>query len=123
MKKMIMISAIALCIGGAAFAAAVKVDLVPINGKDASGQVILNYAKGANKTEIQVNCSGLIGGDTYWITIDGTGIEPIEAVAKKNGTLAVHVKKEGDRTAGNLITKIYIHEFYNKRNLVLAGRP
>ena len=123
MKKTIMILAVVLLVGGVASAAAVKVELEEVRNSGASGQVILNYAKGADKTEIQVNCSGLIGGDTYWITIDGTGIEPIEAVAKKNGTLAVHVKKKGDRTAGNLITKIYIHEFYNKRNLVLAGRP
>jgi len=125
MKKMIMISAIALCIGGVAFGAAVKVDLnpPPKSGGDASGRVILNYAKGADKTEIQVNCSGLIGGQNYWITIDGIGLEPIEAVAKKNGTLAVHVKKEGNQTAGNLITKIYRGIVYNSESLVLAGRP
>ena len=122
MKKLILLSAIVLCIGGVAFAAAVKVDLEDVKKIGASGQVIVNYAEGAGKTEIQVNCKGLMAGQKYIITVHTSkGYAEVLEVAKKNGTIATHIKKKGDWTP-KLTIKIYRGKVSSK-TLVLAGRP
>ena len=62
-KKVIWmcLAAFVLCTVGIAFAAAGKVALEPFPATgpidpDASGKVNLNYAKGKDRTEVQVNC-------------------------------------------------------------------
>jgi len=83
-----------------AFAAAIKVDLLAYPGTGyGSGQAILNYAKGADKTEIQVNCWGLDPGEWYTVRIG-----PLTPrwkslgtfTAKKNGEGHIHARLSGD---------------------------
>jgi len=65
---------------------------------DASGQAVLNYAEGADKTEIQVNCSGLTPGAEYTVYI-GSPWEVIGTfVARNNGTGNLHARPDGDQS-------------------------
>ena len=72
-KKSALICLVALlAIPGIALAAAVKVQLAPWapNGPiepDASGKANLNYAKGADKTIVQVNCWALMPEAEYTV--------------------------------------------------------
>lgn len=103
---LICLAAVVLCVAGIALAAAVKVELMPYANPgadplepDASGQAVLNYAKGADKTEIQVNCSGLTPGEEYtvWIgTVGGPWTNVGTFTAKKNGTGNLHAREDGD---------------------------
>ena len=97
----ICIAAIVLCVGGIALAKAVKLNLVPVEGSpdlDGSGRAVLNYAKGEDKTIIQVNCWGLTPGDEYGVNL-ANGKGPVgRVVAKKNGTITVHGEQEGDQS-------------------------
>lgn len=56
-----------------AFAGAVKIkdfdNLAPATSPDADGMAILNYASGADKTEVQIILSGLTPNTTYQIEI------------------------------------------------------
>ena len=68
----ICITAIVLCVGGIALAKAVKLTLVPVDDSpdpDGSGRAVLNYAKGEDKTIIQVNCRGLTPGGEYGVNL------------------------------------------------------
>lgn len=104
MKKYAFVVAICLIASMAtlAFAAAVRVNLATIdtvNYPDGEGRAILNYAKGADKTEIQVNCSGLTPGETYTVWVDdGAGFVQIEDefVAGPNGKGHFHGRCAGD---------------------------
>ena len=102
-ELLICLAAVVLCVAGIALAAAVKVDLLPYppaapQEPDASGQAVLNYAKGADKTEIQVNCAGLTPGAEYTVYI-GTPWEVIGTfVARKNGTGNLHARPDGDQS-------------------------
>ena len=49
----------ALSLTGIVIAESIHQDLMFENDKDAGGKAILDYAKGADKTKIQVECSGL----------------------------------------------------------------
>jgi len=100
---LICLAAVVLCVAGIALAAAVKVDLLPFPAADplepdASGKAVLNYAKGADKTEIQVNCAGLTPGAEYTVYI-GSPWEVIGTfVARKNGTGNLHARPDGDQS-------------------------
>jgi len=98
---LICLAAVVLCVAGVALAKAVKVDLLPTDPSepDASGKAVLNYAKGADKTEIQVNCAGLTPGAEYtvWIgTVGGPWTNVGTFVARKNGTGNLHARPGGD---------------------------
>ena len=100
---LICLAAVVLCVAGIALAAAVKVELLPYPAAaplepDASGQAVLNYAKGADKTEIQVNCAGLTPGEGYTVYI-GSPWEVIGTfVARKNGSGNLHARPDGDQS-------------------------
>jgi len=100
---LICLAAVVLCVAGIALAAAVKVELLPYPAADplepdAAGKAVLNYAKGADKTEIQVNCSGLTPGEEYTVYI-GSPWEVIGTfVARKNGTGNLHARPDGDQS-------------------------
>ena len=94
--------ALAVMVGlaGVAFAAAVKTELLPqapVLDPDsgASGQAVLNYAKGADKTEVQINAEGLTPGATYYPGIFGSGGFPY-VTAGPNGKINVHAEVPGD---------------------------
>ena len=76
MKKQTVVIAICLIVlmTTIAFAGAVNVALSPTTNApdDARGRVILNYVKGADKTEIQVNCWGLDPEFSYTVWIQTT---------------------------------------------------
>jgi len=108
MKKVAIALAICLValVASAAFAAAVKIDLTNVfaepNHPDAVGKAVLNYAKGADKTEIQVNCSGLIAGDDYVVYLEiGVGVFTHigEFTAGPNGKGTFHARLDGDVSA------------------------
>jgi len=102
---LICLAAVVLCVAGIALAAAVKVELMPYAypgaepiEPDASGQAVLNYAKGADKTEIQVNCRGLTPGEEYTVYI-GSPWEVIGTfIARKNGSGNLHARPDGDQS-------------------------
>jgi hypothetical protein len=57
-----------------ALAVAVKVELMPYPSADpmepdATGRAVLNYVKGADKTEVQVNCWGLMADKEYTVLL------------------------------------------------------
>jgi len=102
---LICLAAVVLCVAGIALAKAVKVELLPYPAAaplepDASGQAILNYAKGEDKTEIQVNCSGLTPGAEYTVYIGGGSTwEDIGTfIARKNGTGNLHARPDEDQS-------------------------
>jgi len=98
---LICLAAVVLCVAGIALAEAVKLTLVPVDGgpdPDGSGRAVLNYAKGEDKTIIQVNCWELTPGDEYGVNL-ANGKGPVgRVVAKKNGTITVHGEQEGDQS-------------------------
>ena len=100
-NMVICIVAIVLCVGGIALAKAVKLNLVPVAGSsdaDGYGNAVLNYAKDADKTIIQVNCGGLTPGDEYGVNL-ANGNGPVgRVIAKKNGTITVHGEQAGDQS-------------------------
>ena len=64
-KKLALIGLVIALVAGIALAKAVKVDLVPYVDADgnvlepnAYGKAMMNYAKGADKTEVQSSCAG-----------------------------------------------------------------
>jgi len=108
-KKMslMFLAAVILCGTGIALAAAVKVYLTPYPATspiepDASGKVVLNYAKGADKTEVQVNCWGLIPEATYavWLSPDGgTSYHQIGSfTTDEDGDGNLHARLSGDHS-------------------------
>ena len=105
---LICLAAVVLCVAGIALAKAVKVDLqnpagLPADDQDAgaTGRAVLNYAKGADKTEVQFNCQGLTPGATYVIGIVDVGIFPGTGTYTPlpNGKLMVHAAVSGDVSA------------------------
>jgi len=106
-KKMMWICIVAfvLAASGVAFAAAVKIALNPYPAAepvdpDASGKAVLNWAKGKDKTEIQVNCWGLDPEAEYTVYI-----APVEAgpytelgtfTTDESGEGSFHARVDGD---------------------------
>ncbi|MBA7492143.1 hypothetical protein ES702_02692 [subsurface metagenome] len=96
----VAICLIVVMVATVALAAAVKVTLsqYPVVGYG-SGRAILNYAKDHDKTEIQVNCSGLIPETTYGVYLGDGGWALIgDFVARKNGKGHLHARYPGDVT-------------------------
>ncbi len=112
-KIALMVCALALvCLVGVAFGAAVKVALTPSTDspeKGATGQAVLNYTKGADKTEIQLNCLGLTPGAVYgvFLTEEGqTDVNLLTFVADGKGTGALHASVVGgDKSLLRVIVK------------------
>jgi hypothetical protein len=103
-KRLLLVGlAVLVSFAGVAFAQAVKTDLLPqapASDPDsgASGQAVLNYAKGADKTEVQINAEGLTPGATYFPGIFGSGGFPY-VTAGPNGKINVHAEVSGDVSA------------------------
>jgi hypothetical protein len=101
---LVCLAAVILCGTGIVLAKAVKVQLLPFPADDpaepdASGRAVLNYAKGADKTEIQVNCWGLTPNSDYtlWISADGNTFVQVGAfTADEYGDGCVHARVQGD---------------------------
>jgi len=85
-----------------AFGAAITRDLVQtgLNATNEAGRAIVNYAKGADKTEVQINFSGLVNGATYnayFLCPDPAGWIPIgSCTGKKNGKGQIHGRPSTD---------------------------
>lgn len=103
----LLVAAIVLCGAGVALAAAVKVNLAHYAGgpdEGASGQAVLNFAKGANKTEIQINCQGLTPDTNYTVylsqTSTGPTFDPVgDFTTHENGKGNLHLSIPGDVSA------------------------
>lgn len=94
---LICLTALAFCIAGIALAKAVKVDLTPPYQAPvpyASGQAVLNYAQGADKTLVEVNCWDPTPGTEYAVYLSGSLIGTF--TTSRNGTGNLHVSLEGD---------------------------
>ncbi len=105
----IALALVMVCFVGIAFAAAVKVALKPFDpdgagpllpvDNDASGHAILNWAKGANKTEIQVNCWDLDNNSGYQVflgPLPGTALGTF--TTDDNGTGHLHARLPGNQS-------------------------
>jgi len=125
MKKLVILGmALVLAIGaGMLMAKAVKLNLKPWDGDggnyepNAYGQAILNYAKGADKTEIQVNCWGLKPNTEYFVWLETSGWMNIgKFVTLKNGSGQFHYKAEGDVSLSQVTinSPIYDTVLYSK---------
>ena len=97
---LICLTAVAFCLVGIALGKAKKVDLVPANNSGASGFAVLNYAKGADKTNINVQGRNLEDGEEYTVFLcdcDYVECEPIGIfTANKNGKAHLKVSYPGD---------------------------
>ena len=100
---LIWLTAATLCFAGVAMGKPVKVELAALDiESSAGGEAILNYAKGADRTEIQVNCSGLEPNtecivSLYECTEEEPGyIELGTLTTNKKGKGTLHVRVEGD---------------------------
>jgi hypothetical protein len=107
---LIGVTAVTLCLTGITLARAVRQDLEPLDlESDASGFAILNYAKGPDKTEIQVNCSGL-GPNTECIVLlcnftdeETDYIELGTLTTNKEGKGTLHARVEGDASGWSVV--------------------
>ena len=99
---LVCVLAIVLGVTGVALAKAVKVELAPYGSlePDASGHAILNYAKGADKTEVQVNCWDLTPETEYTVYLspdDGGSYYAIGTfTTDSSGEGNLHAKLAGD---------------------------
>ena len=96
MKKHTLVVAICLMAAMAtlAFAKAVKVDLVPVGAFTGGGKAVLNYAAGADKTEVQVNLWGLNPNKEYRVRIGHVYSGWLKP--NPNGKLSVHLRPAHD---------------------------
>jgi|GEM_PF-3262261 len=91
-----------LATAGIAFAAAVKVILSPYPADDpiepdATGRAVLNYAKGKDKTEVQVNCWGLTPNSDYRLWLYLGGWKRVDVfTTDEDGEGHLHAKLSGD---------------------------
>ena len=105
-KKFALIGLVIALVAGIALAKAVKVDLLPYPDDpiepDASGRAVLNYAKGADKTEVQINCRGLMSETEYTVYLYDVENADFYSIGtfttRKNGTGNFHTKLDGDRS-------------------------
>ena len=105
MKRSLISIALLIVFAGVTQAAAVKIDLghsaQPFD-PDASGRVMLNYAKDVDETQIQVNCADLTPGETYRVCVYIKGQTSDEyicvdtVVGLPNGRLTLHGWLPGD---------------------------
>ena len=102
---LLCLGAVVFAVVAVALAAAVNVQLKPFPlvdpiEPDASGRAILNYAKSADKTEVQVNCWGLMGCQEYTVLLKApAGFHPIGSfTTNKKGNGHLHAKLDGDHS-------------------------
>ena len=104
-RVLILFATILVCVAGLALAKAVKVELMPYPAAaplepDASGHAILNYAKGQDKTIVQVNCWDLKPDTEYTVYLNDGGFYVIgNFTTRKNGSGNLHVSIAGDVSA------------------------
>ena len=104
-RVLILFATILVCVAGLALAKAVKVELMPYPpaaplDPNASGHAILNYAKGQDKTIVQVNCWNLKPETGYTVYLSNGGFYSIgDFTTRKNGSGNLHVSLEGDVSA------------------------
>ena len=105
LRKKLLVTCLAtavLCLTGIVLAKAVKVELAPYPAAaplepDASGHVILNYAKGTDKTIVQMNCWGLMSEAEYTVYLYNGGFYAVGSfTTRTNGSGNLHVTLEGD---------------------------
>jgi hypothetical protein len=87
---LICLTAVTLCLGGGAMGKAVEQELVcPDPESDAYGTAVLKYAKGADKTNINVQGRGLEPDATYTVLLCDCDYVECESIgsftANKNG--------------------------------------
>ena len=100
---LICLTAVTLCSAIIALAKAVERELVDADGNQV-GKAVLNYAKGADKTEIQVNCWDMEPETEYTALVcecddDGEIVDCIELgsfTTNKKGKGNLHASVEGD---------------------------
>ena len=106
-KKFALIALVIALVVGVALAKAVKKDLVPYVNADgtviepnAYGQAMLNYAKGADKTEVQVNCWDLVSNTMYTVYLNNSGVwhSICTFTTDANGEGHCHAKLPGDHS-------------------------
>jgi len=92
-------AAVIVCTSSFALAKAFKVDLIPTGIEPgASGKAIVNFAKGAEVTQLQVNCRGLTPGAEYGVFFP-TGFGFVESgrfTVQEDGTANFHAALKGD---------------------------
>jgi len=94
--------AVIVCTSSFVLAKAVRMDLAPTgspNDPGASGNAVLNFAKGAEVTQFQVNCRGLTPGCEYGAFVfKSVGIYTLVGTFKvrENGTGNFHAALDGD---------------------------
>ena len=96
------LAAVALCLAAVVLAKAVQQELVDADGNQI-GKANLNYAKGADKTECQVNCWDLEPETEYTVLLceceDGEVADCIELgsfTTNKKGEGHLHARVDGD---------------------------
>jgi len=93
-------AAVILCTTSFALAKAVKRDLVSTGVETgASGKAILNFAKGAAVTQVQVNCRGLTPGNEYGVFLSrgpGMFVKAGTFTVQEDGTGNFHTAIEGE---------------------------
>ena len=110
---LIYLTTVVLCVAGIALAKAIKVDLTPYGSVEpnASGHAVLNYAKGADKTMVQMNCWDLTSNTKYTVYLfydDGSGVDWYTIgtfTTRKNGSGNLHVFLEG-HTSGDVAVAV-----------------
>ncbi len=92
-------AAVIVCTSSFALAKAFRVDLAPTGIEPgASGKAIVNFAKGAEVTQVQVNCRGLTPGAEYGVFFP-TGFGSVRAgtfTVREDGTGNFHIALDGD---------------------------
>lgn len=110
-KKFALIGLVIALVSGIALAKAVMVDLLPYPADpiepDASGKAMLNLAQKGDdgKTEVQVNCWGLMPEADYTVyvgTEGGSWTEVCTFTTNKQGTGSCHSRIEGDFTGDSV---------------------
>ena len=100
-RLLICIALVTVSLAGVALGKAVKQELVNEDG-EVMGKAKLNYAKGADKTEIQINCRGLQPETDYFVWLcqcDGDDVDCIELgsfTTNKKGRAKLHTRLDGD---------------------------
>ncbi len=102
-RAIMCVATVVLCVATVALAKAVRVELKPYPEEapaepGASGYAVLNYAKGADKTVVEVNCRGLMAETEYKVYLekDEDFYEIGSFTTRRNGSGNLHVELETD---------------------------
>jgi len=97
------LAAVILCTSSLALAKAVKRDLASTGVESGvSGKAVLNFAKGAEVTQVQVNCRGLTPGAEYGVFLSrgpGMFVKAGTFTVREDGTGNFHAAVKGDLSA------------------------